>query len=809
MKNLSILPSGLSAARDCLNMRPSLLNSHALVPVKQPMAMHNFPWRCVGTHLHTDGTITELLTHDTLLAAVTHEPGTDMTEPYIVVDNLTDRVTAALTSKYGFTVLTEGTPIRLEWDDDRLLRAVKHFGVNDYPAITSATVDEVSLPCHSGVIKLSRTYSALPEYPDPADSLKIKNHLAAVCEDKADRATLSGVFTAPVLFRYRLLAADGRVLFTSPPTMHRPSGRHAASSPLRLTISGTEVLSTDFSIEGYGIGVSIPGESSAALRKRVARLELQLSQQLHISLFDTMIVGQVRKYGNDNAVEIDSPGYGGQRLLVDRVSSILSDPDHNFHTVLTLFDPLSLAGQTVSISPVIVPVADEKTTITVNKNDSGLSSLLSYHDWGAAVGINDGARQLLANLNVTRYRGVSVSYFINTGITLDNIETAVTVTFDNGKKITCTRYLRGPRDVSLSPVLCYPDPSAVKMEIQLCDSDGVNRYAAFPLTPVSSSMSAYIDPDLQPIDLIHSDNAPEFYLPPSTGLTFQLPGTLLSVENTQILSSADIGSGDIVAITPASRASTSAWEASRSRFHLMAGNGIYALSLNAGLMQSPRLLDRRPVVHSGAVASLTTADGTLLFAIAGGDLVRVDNDRTATVAHDVKSTLLCPLPRWCELLLIPPASMALDGNVTATVLHLGTVKGWSSRTLPAVEQVYSDRLVNYLTSPQSIIDVGSSIDTAVDCHYRREIKQPVAHPLSGVKRLPYIVIDLESPAASGDITISGSHGTSQHEEILSRLSVDGPVYRPLCHHLLAPARYKLWLYIDLSLTPQSILHLND
>ncbi len=808
MKTHSLLPSEFSLAADCLNLRPSLQHDRTLVPVGKPKALYDTPWQCVLVQTHNDGKITELLTHAGILAACTHGPDDDSPEPYIVTDNLADRITDAIISPNGFTVLTEGLPVELEWEDG-LLRAVKQCGVNDFPAIHSVTVDETSLPCRTGALKLSHAYTSLPEYPDPTDALKLSAHVASVCENMADRATFSGVFTAPVLFRYRLVSADGRVLFTSVPTMHQPSGRHAPTAPLRLALNGTELAPADIAIEGYGIEVTVPAEASAIVRRLVARVELQLSPQLHTSLADTLIVSQVRKYGNDTAVEITSPGYGGHPLLMSRITDILANPDDNFVTVLTLHNPLSpTAVQTVTLTPLLTRIADEKT-VAPRKNGDTLLPLLAYHDWGATVGINDGARRLLADIHLSRYRGASAPHFINTGSSLDNIETAVTVTFDNGEKITSTRYLRGPREVALSPVLCYPDPSAVMMEIQLCDSDGVNRYASFPLSRVSSSMAAYIDPSLRPVELRHNDDSPEFLIPVSSGATRRLAGTIVCVDSAGPLSTADCGNSNIVAIHPASRASTSAWEASRSRFHIMADNGIYALSLNAGIMQSPRLLDRRPVRRGDAVASLSTAAGNRLYALAGGDLVLIENDRTVTVRHGVAADMLGPVTRHQELLLIPglPATYT-TGTVTATVLHLGKIPGWSTRTLPAVSRVYSDNLITCITAVDGLYTTDHVTADHVSCHYRRAISQQITHPLSGVARLPYITVDLESSAALGDITVTGSHGHG-NETVLSRLTVDGPLYRPLCHHLLAPPRYRLWLMLDIQLSTDSTLHLND
>ena len=801
-----MLPHHYHLASQCVNMRPSPCNPEVLIPAATPATMALHPWKHLGHFLDADNKVTEIFYHDDSLLARTYQYGTTPPDPYTVTDSLPGTPTTCLLTSTGFTILTTSDPLDLLWDDNStILRALPLCGVNDFPAITSATVNETSLPFNTGTLKLTREYNSLPENLDPADSRSLTDMITSVIESTADRATLDHVFTAPVLFRYRLLGDGGRVLFTSVPRLHVPSGRHAPSSPLRVAPDGKTIPQALSSIEGFGIEVNLPPVTSALVRNSVERVELQLSRQLHISIADFLSLSQVRRENSSCALDIYIPRYATHATLESEVLKILKAPDENFTTSATLFSPFSSSSsQRVILSPLPVRINDEKTVRT-SSTPLPFLRYLNYHDHGATVGINDAHRRLLADIHLRRYRGASLPYFINTGETLDNIETVMTVTFENGDKIVSSRYTRSERDIFLSPLLVYPDPAARKIEIQLCDSDGTNRYASFPLSPVDDVIACYINPGLQPIPLTHSASTPEFIIPASTGIKASFPGHLLTVENGNSVSVTSIGSGKIHSIKPVCNPSASAWEASRSRFHLLASDGIYALSLNGGTLLAPRQLDSRPVLRPDATAILSTTNGNIHYAIAGGDLVTIESNRVKTLQKRVTETILAPLPRYGEILLIPLPHDDATTIVQATVLHSYPSRGWSKRTLPAPLCQYSNGTVSYLTARDSLIDLNDEIAVPVQCHYHRELKTGIRHPHGIPARMSSIYIDIDSPSARGDITLTASHGT-QEGQPLSRLTIDGAINTPLCHHLLVPRRRRLWLTLNLSLHPASHYH---
>lgn len=818
MKN-TLLPNVANCADDCVNMRPDDERPlDCLVPALPPAVLAGRPWRVIGVYPDGGSGVIELMADGSTLGASVHGLADDAPEPYIVAEGLDGIVTGAYRCGDGFMILTSAAMYRAVFDDDSsMLRVRQRVDPSDYPVIITEVASETTLSMPVGSIKLSGSYSAQSVRLEADDAVRLSKALYDVyCQASSD-ATASGLFIAPVLCRYRLFDRYGNLLFESVPKLHVPTSRHDNSMTTTLVadVASGRVNAGSMAVPLYGVAVKIPEATGTVAERQVARVEVQLTPQLHRP--DGRLSATHRLSGG-SSLTATMPGCDSSGNATERfrrvVMNAVANCDSMFETVLVVDNPFeaSTAERTISLKSIARSV-DEECKITSKTSAYNRPLWLSRcrlpHSLTAGACRRDGEITLLGRLAITLFDGHPVEYFTNHGSLFDNVETVTTVTFSDGRRVVSHRGRFTYKSMKLSPVIVYPDADAVSVELQLCDSDGNNRYVKLPLR-ACGRFACYIDDSLSPIDMDAYKDVAEFHLPQASMTAVSYRGNIIVFTGDtpgDDVSGRETGSGDIVAIHPVARQSSTAWESSRSRYYVMGGNGTFSLAFNKSVMMMPVLLDSRPVTRPDAVVTASRRDkSACVYAIAGSDIISLDGNCVKTVVSDTGAAMLMWSSRHAELLAITPSTDA-DKPSSARVLHT-RFDGWSTRLLPATDSCFCSPTVARLTSTagNAVYDLGREVSSPVRCVYTAELRQRPRHIVRSIPFIDELTVDLTGENVDGSLTISGDHGRAPGRKF-SVLYIDGTVNRPIVHHTLMPARYRVKATIDALLSPDS--HLVD
>ena len=808
MKNL-LLPALHSLAGNCVNLRPdSLCPERCLVPALPPAVIASRSWRVIGIFYADDGRVTELMADGQALGATSYHLPDSPPEPYIVAEGLEENITGSYRCRDGFMILTSARMYHAVYDDESfMLRVEQPVAPADYPVITTSVASETSLSIPIAGFKLSGSYSAPAVSLDATDAARLSKALYDAYSLGSSDATASGQLIAPVFARYRLLDLQGNIIFESVPKLHVPTGRHDSSMTTTLNVDSqlSMVSAGSMSLPLFRLDVKLPAATGSIAESRVARIEIQLTPQLHRPDGNLSATHRLSASGLDATM----PGCDSYQRFLRMVRQALAGCDSLFETVLSIDNPFATGAleRTVNINATARTVDEEKRLIDNAKIQSHplwLTRCMKPHSVTATTGYRDGEVTLLANPCITLYDGHTVEYFTNHGTLTDDVETVAAVTFSDGRRVVSHSLSRSWKSLYLSPVIVYPDPEAISIELQLCDSTGTNRYIKLPLTRCGR-FACYINTDLKPIVLDNGENAAEFYLPIPKLNHVNYPGNIIAFTG-DMLSGRETGNGNIKAILPAARPSTSAWESSRSRYAVMGTGGIYSLSLNKLELMMPVLIDSRPVMRCDAVAPvMRDGSGACIYAIAGNDLIEIDGTRVNTIIRSIDAEMLAWCPQHGELLIIPPSDDP-DTPSRSLVMHTDS-GGWSTRLLPPVSHCYSSPSLSRLTSQatNTLYDLQHDVESPVRCIYTTCLKKNPRHIVRTVPFIDEITIDLTGESISGTITLNGHHGRGPWR-ILSRLIIDGTLNRPVTHHTLMPARYRMSATLDAILSPDSRLH---
>lgn len=822
------------------NLRPDPADPSQLAPVLPPPVIDNRPWITMGGDLIHDIETLYYRCGNAFAASHRRWRSPEPHVPYVVADNLDGDVLAMCHSNGDLYIFTQYSCYRAVTDECGLWRVEAHATPLDYPPIRTEI-------CTGGIVDgqvpgfaLSGSYDPSSTSLNATDCARASRALADAYRDAAC-ISASGRFIAPVFTRYRLLDDHNRVLFVSAPKLHVPPSRHPSWFRASLELDGPlgHVMSGSITAEWYGLRVvmpdEIPDDITLLASYRARRLEVQVSPQLHrldeaIPLLQRLERSEV----NTLALVATAPGLvddedADRRLqaMARRVikASAADDGDDSddslFRTVLVMDNPYHGFDRTANIKCMHSTVdadlrAIARATQPVPRDWQWRCSL--PHDVTADVVRRDGDVTLLANPSVRLFGGHPADYFVNSGLVPDSEVTAqVAVTFADGRRVVRRGTAPGLRNPVLSPLFLYPDADAVRADIRIRGSDGVVRGTSVTLSPCGRYACGLIGGSFSPAQLPVIEGADAFVSLEPLWDRVEYPGRLLAFTGDKPsvdVVGVEVCPGRITALHPVAVPSTSTWESSRSRYHIMSHDGIFSMGMSGSRPSAPVRIDSRPVRRHDAVVTATPADGqgAKVYVLAGRDLLSIEGNRVRTVRADVDADMLVWCGRTSELLLLYSSDQSSPSPPPALVMHCtggGTL--WSTRSMPPVIAAYSDASIAHITGTDALYDADSAVhpspDTMIRCIHECDIPLKVTHPVHDVPRLSEITVPLTGTRIDGTVTILGHNGLAPAVE-LTRLTVSGTLARPLHCHLLLPPRLRLTRRLDALLTPDSRLPLN-
>lgn len=442
---------------------------------------------------------------------------------------------------------------------------------------------------------------------------------------KNDAAT-AGFFLQPVLARYHLFDGSDNLLYSSSPMMvSAPDGFQCVD---KLTLTTADFATLDsyaLTATGYRLEVQAEAFTGSPWAGVVARVEVEVTPIL--DPIDTAASAQCRLESVDASmghVVVYMPGASVTMVAtaaprMAMIRKALATFGNVALPLATFANPFRSGIAATWLSPPTHPAA---------------AIIATAQRFTARCVRNSGDVVAWGNVSMLRPFPPSIAEIAaECDASTDYWRGCVSVTFSSGEeRVVWSGDGEGAAPVGLSPLLCYPSADAVEMTVAVVCGDRCVRQS-FPLTPLAGTDYAYyLDASLAPVPL--TTEASSYIVPSQYSVPRLLRGSVaVSSLAAPLLLTATrvIADGDVVALTPAVRSSSS-WDFARTHLYAFSTSGIYATSINASrTIVAAQVLDSRRVTDEKAVAYT----GAGVYAVASGDFIAIVGSKSVVVRHGV------------------------------------------------------------------------------------------------------------------------------------------------------------------------------
>lgn len=531
--------------------------------------------------------------------------------------------------------MTPAGPARITIEDENI-KVTRLY--DPFPPITLSATDSSPVTADIAERSLSRSYTS--GRLGTADSHDVIADITAAYLHIAAESSAAGLFVQPVLARYKLRDREGHLLYTSGPVLLcHSSGAQCCDtvgiySDDRKTLKPYSIAAQSWRLSAT-FSAATPGLASEA-----TTAEIWLTPQFHpCEPGGAGTVTVSRGTSADNPyLQVRVPGLqnGLGSNWKDRASSLIMKAiariDDIEERVAVITEPFGSTERTIDIA-----VSPDPDVASVSRRLSAALKapvrrfttedvLLSPpHSFSASVAATDAATVAWGDITIRRFTGYAAQTVMARKVTAAwRIFTKVR--FSDGTSLARTDSGTSGVPDLFSPVLTYPSPDAVEINMQITTA-GTETTARFPLTPDESGRCAvYIAPAVKPftpknevISDISFTSPPQDHLPDIVAIAdASAPLT--------IISSGRPGGGEIRSLE-AFRIASQSWEFGRSRFVAGTTKGLCSVGVSA---------DRRSLslrnIFNGEVSlrhSLAAA-GTSVFALAGNPASLVEIPATGS-----------------------------------------------------------------------------------------------------------------------------------------------------------------------------------
>lgn len=525
-------------------------------------------------------------------------------------------------------LMTQGGAVRLS-----TAKGVEIKGAGaDYPPVSLHATEDVRVSVNVGSRELSRVYGG-GERLDRRDATDVYSDLSEAYRTLCRLASGAGAMIQPALMRYRLLDAQGCVLYTSAPVLAaHPTGSQCASpkglySDDRRTLGCYTLEAATWKPEA----TIYPGSESAAAEVRAC--EVYMTPLFHPYSANTSLpplsTGRAASQ-NTPFVNVSLPG--GEYGLGDEFSGgcrrnimqAIAHIDELEHRVAVIPNPFGDTLRRVSIDASASPNPQTDSTAIALVFDKPVrrmplaETLLSQrHPFTARAAASDAATAVWGNLSIGRSKPYSLATH-GAGDSDESWSAEVQVVFADGSGVTRTESYYAGAPMQLSPVLVYPSPDAVEMNLKL-SRGGEEWHGGYSLTPDPSGRFSV-------------------YVGGACALAFEKGSSAL-----RTVSPREDAFADMLAFAPASNplavdatakaggevkclgvksVSDQSWEFGRSRFYCAGAGGVCSIGAGSGRSKlSVKLLSRREVSDAGHFRALASGEA---FFVSGDAIYNID-----------------------------------------------------------------------------------------------------------------------------------------------------------------------------------------
>lgn len=617
MDSLLLPPCGQpGAVTRCHNLRPEDSPSGTvLTPAPLPVAVASGGWRPLAEIPQTAGDAVTVWTCGNSIALMKFAlPASVVTldsAPQVALPEAGHLIVMTQTTRYRFDVTSSAIT------GTQVVRRTLPRLVTAAAAGLAATVPAVQLRgVYDGTAPLSAT-----------DRRLLSDAAAALYRSLDANARAAGFWWMPAVAMVRVVDRRGDVVAVGPPQLLvHPAGVLADGAVTFTSRDGSLTMETTVEAPAWRASLLFPQNPCFEPGDRIEVLSSPLLQRADPGAGCDV---SLRRRADDRYLAVATPRASSTGVWPGAPASRTRLP-------VLVAERLELCGKVIASIPASAALASARVTLDGP----------APHTFVAQSAAVAGTTTLLAGITLRMFDGYTPD--ILSTVSGDSLwHAAVRVTMADGHSVVATADGTAASPDGFGPMLSYPSPDAVSMEI-ICRRGNETRRGIFPLQRDSTGRRAvYIHPSLAPFTL--PDTLAAYVVPESDMTAVYLPDTAVACRSGSLtpLAATDTGRGGITAISPALHAQ-GAWDFGRARFYLFTASGILSMAVNAaGTDLRTSLIDPRIVRGPHAVVC---ADGAVM-AIASGQLVRL---------HGASATTVC----------IPSAAEALAADTARGELWL-------------------------------------------------------------------------------------------------------------------------------------------
>ena len=528
-----------------------------------------------------------------------------------------------------------------------------------YPAVTFSAVSKRTYSDITPLRRLTGDADYLHWSGAVAD-IDIKSvcaDLKSVYKSITDRAHIQGYYCQPVMLWYKVLDASGRELFRSAPVVVGLGwqGLSEMSAGIDHETTGEPIRKRfTMSVDGFRIGMTVP-DCSDGDYDDAASLEVMLTHPLtpmSESFNSVVSMGRDSEGRQVLNARVVKSQYAGSLVgaLLDRLDDVS-------RTAIRFRRPFSggikgAPGESVVISPARYLSAEDEYKALIKSlgtavapRDSLIGESTLPHGFSADVAAVFGDMVVYGGIRPVHAKPPRLSDIMSASGSGEAWTALLRLTVqgaDGGEEVLVTSESRGSgMPESFSPLMAYPHPGAVRLQIQLTGAGGaVRKSLDFKLNPTPCGrMSYWQSDDLVPVSVGSGAEGAVGLLPADRPASYTRAGTMAVAsadDPARLKSVLTVCEGAIVAVTPSAR-SSSAWDFGRRHLYVFSTSGVYSVAVNASCsLASSHLIGGLPV-KSGRHVAYSPAG---VYFLSEGALWRAVGSRVEQVMADVGADVL-------------------------------------------------------------------------------------------------------------------------------------------------------------------------
>lgn len=800
MKTIPITPKG--DVMSCVNLRPQYPSGRCLVPVGNPTALDRGEkplYRgetASGSKFFlsiVDGRELRLKVGDTL-----YHPGDVEGEPVSVIEHYS-RLMLVYPHKVMAVSLSPGSEGKLETLPAPL------------SPLSLTAVDAPTIYYSTPAIEFSGVYTSRASIISRADCRLVTSALAEAYRQLDIIAAGQATYLQPMLGRYRLIDSNGGELYLSAPVILGPQcGINFMEAVAGgMTLSGTQgsysgVAPMRVGATPYKVVLRLDcdpaDEVATALLRAASRVEVLLSPQLH-PLDDDAVSGCMMRHDSTSATLLAyMPGVAvgttvQPNMLAPQVVSMLARLDK----ALDIEATMGIKNDTFNDGPIVLPrgssrLVDEEqarvaaigrmTTDIAGSSSTELLTLASApHSFAGRHVAVSGGTVLWGDVTTRLFSGYSACEMARE-VADGTGSSKVQVVMPGGGYVNRSV----PKSPTLlSPLVCYPHPSALTMRMQVKQPDGTFRYISYQLTTVAGCRYAFrLNPSLMPIDLSEEGSVHEsaILFPDESNTTRHFSGGIICADVLSPLrprSAANVSSSSIKGLAPVLR-DVGGWNFSRTRFYMLSSSGVMSVSVGSDYsLGAPTLLR-----HGCSSGKWTMAYDRLLAV--------VDNALVAFSGAKPRVVIPAGVTEVGYTGLQQEVWVKTGGSIR---VYDTALTGYYTRDFNDAHEFVSlgDKLY-FATAGGRYYDATAEVEASMPVYWRGRVEVAPGYRLSGIRAM------MQGEAVRGTLTASADGGAGQpHSLPVLTLNIDGSVNYPVAARVAAPARPYLNVVLNALVSP--------